>query len=564
MRVCYYELLNVARTASPEELKKAYRKQALIWHPDKNADRIQQATDQFALIQEAYEVLSDPQERVWYDGHRDAILRGEDSAGQRDSSAGTTVDDLMGYFSISQYRGYNDDPKGFFHVYRTLFQKLEDEEEEAVASGASDEVHSFTRYPSFGSSSTLFADDDGYLGYGAYVKDFYNAWMTFSSAKSFQWADKWRLSEAPNRFVKRAMEKENKKARETAKKEYNDTIRNLVAFVRKRDPRYKAYQEQQKAKKDAQLAENKARAQRERLELQAKAAAYKEQEWARVGEEADSVSEDEDEDEDETGDFDDAFYCVACNKYFKSQRQFENHEQSKKHIKIVQDLREQMLADEENLDLQAIPLQVDDIEEDEVIEQVDSVDVGDDMVPIQKEPVDVGSDDDDEYIPMHPSPKKSKKKAKKKVPNWGFDSEEISESTTPNLDEAFIEEDLSTLAARLALGQSSRRKKGSRVNTPRRLDSDDENGLSAAKLDGDIGSVNSSNSEATPVKESAKAKREKRKEKKKQKEEAAAAEQGLNCNVCGEDFPTRNSLFTHIKSTGHALAAAPSKSNRRR
>jgi DnaJ homolog subfamily A member 5 len=299
-----------------------------------------------------------------------------------------------------------------------------------------------------------------------------------------------------------------------------------VAFVRKRDPRYKSYQEQQKAKKDAQLAENKARAQRERLELQAKAAAYKEQEWARVGEEADSVSEDEDDDEDENGDYDDAFYCVACNKYFKSQRQFENHEQSKKHIKIVQDLREQMLADEEDLDLQAIPLQVDDIEDgegkSESVEQVNSADVGDDHVPIQSESLDVVTDD--EYIPIHPSPKKSKKKAKKKVPNWGFDSEEFSESTTPNLDQPLLEEDLSTLAARLALDQSSRRKKGSRVNTPRQLDSDDENGLSTVKPDGDIGSMNSSNSEATPVKESAKAKREKRKEKKKQKEEAAAAE----------------------------------------
>lgn len=341
------------------------------------------------------------------------------------------------------------------------------------------------------------------------------------------------------------MEKENKKAKDTAKKEYNDTVRvgqyimvtcnwhpitisafvqNLVAFVRKRDPRYKAYMDQLKAKKDAQLAENKARALRERLELQAKAAAYKEQEWARVGEEADSVSEDENEDEDDTGDYDDAYYCVACNKYFKSQRQFENHEQSKKHIKTVQDLREQMLADEENLDLQAIPLQVDDIEENENdnIKKVASTDAVEDHVPIKSDSLDVVSDD--EYIPIHPAPKKSKKKAKKKAPNWGFDSEEFSESVTPNSDQPFVEEDLSTLAARLALDQSSRRKKGSRVNTPRQLDSDDENGFSTPKTDGDFGSMDGSNSEVTPVKESAKAKREKRKEKKKQKEEAAAAE----------------------------------------
>ncbi|PKY37829.1 heat shock protein DnaJ, partial [Rhizophagus irregularis] len=61
----YYELLEVDRIASGEEIKKAYRKKALEWHPDKNYYRVDEATKKFALIQEAYDVLSDPHEREW-------------------------------------------------------------------------------------------------------------------------------------------------------------------------------------------------------------------------------------------------------------------------------------------------------------------------------------------------------------------------------------------------------------------------------------------------------------------------------------------------------------------
>jgi DnaJ family protein A protein 5 len=46
-----------------------------------------------------------------YDGHRDSILRGDDSKNQRDSSAGTTAEDLMRYFSVSEFKGYEDTPK---------------------------------------------------------------------------------------------------------------------------------------------------------------------------------------------------------------------------------------------------------------------------------------------------------------------------------------------------------------------------------------------------------------------------------------------------------------------
>jgi curved DNA-binding protein CbpA len=73
---CHYEVLGVSQEANDEELKKSYRKLALKWHPDKNPDNLEEAHKQFQVIQAAYDVLSDPQERAWYDKHRDQILMG--------------------------------------------------------------------------------------------------------------------------------------------------------------------------------------------------------------------------------------------------------------------------------------------------------------------------------------------------------------------------------------------------------------------------------------------------------------------------------------------------------
>lgn len=89
----YYEILVVAKTASQDEIKKAYRKVAMQFHPDRNPNN-KEAEEKFKEAAEAYEVLSDPDKRAQYDrfGHSMGGNRGGYSGG------GMNMDDIFSNF----------------------------------------------------------------------------------------------------------------------------------------------------------------------------------------------------------------------------------------------------------------------------------------------------------------------------------------------------------------------------------------------------------------------------------------------------------------------------------
>ncbi|TKA24216.1 hypothetical protein B0A50_05980 [Salinomyces thailandicus] len=538
VKTSYYELLGIERQATDEEIKKAYRKKALVLHPDRNYGNEEHATKIFAEVQTAYEVLSDPQERAWYDSHESAILRGDDP---EDPEAGvptyqdvriTTADDLarlIGKFNKNV--DFSDAPSGFYGYVRETFAQL-DKEEEIAGQWENVDV---PEYPSFGHKDDSYDD---------VVKRFYAAWSSFSTAKSFAWKDKYRLSEAPDRWYRRRMEQENKKCRQDGIREFNDAVRSLVQFIKKRDPRYvpttQTEAERQKTLRDAAAAQAaRARAANEaKLNVEVP-------EWTK-SREPDPLAEMEGSFEDEEEEEQEVFECVACNKVFKSERQWEAHEKSKKHQKAVAALQRQMRKDNAHLDLE------DDLSGTVTPEAADGEEIAaDDVVAetvegeaIERESNGHPQDDDDDFEMIEEDDnggitENSDSQDDEKLRETAVKEAELSEEPSESEDDDYA--DPETVRNRLAASNLTDKARDEAIPDPSGDGQDEGDGPKPAAAQPKLGKAAQKRAKKAAATQAA----------------SAEADAGQKCQGCDAAFATKTRLFQHLKDHPKHAALRP-------
>ncbi|KAF8602830.1 DnaJ-domain-containing protein [Ceratobasidium sp. AG-I] len=529
----YYELLEVEEDATADEIKRAFRKLALIHHPDKNHDNIEESTKKFAQLQQAYEVLSDEQERAWYDSHRSSLQPTMDAGDMfediisntdkpyraRGRDPGLLTQHLFHFFGSGLYTSMDDSKYGFFTVYRGLFSRLA--AEESAWSTLNGET---IEYPAFGDAHTPWAPITKQKGDETpYASLFYRAWGSFVSAKDFAWCEMWNVGEAPDRRVRRLMERDNKKARDDARREYNDTVRSLVTFIRRRDPRFQAYKDAQSKpppKTSASTSKPTASASKPTSSVPP-AATYVEQDWqkSRANEDhADlewGLAEGEGEE----------YECVVCGKSFQSEAAWLSHERSKKHMKEVERLKRQMEAENVELGLDG--------------EQENGLNSEEPPTPVDGDAGAALSDDDQD---LQPAPSKSKKKKKKKKKDQGVSATQPTPEPQPNPEpqsEPLPDQPPETPSAE----DLTKPMQDLNLDTPNEPDDNEGDNTPNAEEAG------------TPKDDSsAPSKRDKRRAREAAKKARDAEPVQQVCNVCAETFDSRSKLFTHIEVSGHQLA----------
>ncbi|CAH8615041.1 unnamed protein product [Heterobilharzia americana] len=589
---CYYELLGknfiipskllgVPQNVEPIDLKKAYYKLSLQWHPDKNTK--EDTTLIFQEIQEAYKVLSDPHERAWYDQHRSQILQGDGRGTQMGGTSNYQENrvDVFQYFTRSCFEKFDDGPKGFYTVYRKVFAEITKEEKDATAfsgyttsSSESDIDDNYDgddnsmgncksgsgrrsrNYPPFGSSSSSYTE---------IVAPFYLFWETFETKKTYTWVEKYDTRCADSRQERRAMEAENSRLRMAAIRKRNEEVHQLVAYVKKRDKRVIAEKERiQRAAEEAQ-----ARTQSLSVKAREREAAHLAEAWndevafggiasqwseefeaelARMEAELDGVSlqtpleksfknqrtddaEDENridpryddnannQEEDEI----DELYCVACDKFFASIKAKLNHQSSKKHRKQLELLRKVINEDDSVLQehLSSI-LQVEQSRLNECEDMEDSSNISTSQPTVK----------------LTKRAKKAERKRKKEAGMQDSSIVVVQSISTVDLDTEVINNDYAVNNINDNESGTTTTTTTNTVTNITQLISDTSTNHHSNKSSGeDSPRVNISLSLNETVK---------------MKTNSSSNTHKIICDTCSVEFNSRNSLFNHLKESGHS------------
>jgi DnaJ family protein A protein 5 len=486
-RRCYYDILGVDRKCDEKTLKKKYRKLALKFHPDKAPrGEEEQYTVKFQELNEAYEVLSNPNEKAWYDAHREQILTGK-SKEEMESQSGFGFD-IDQYLKDDCYSG-----KDFYEVFNEVFMKIKIEEEKAK------ELNDIDRQSPLEMTNFGDASSDESM-----IKNFYLDWENFSSCKTFAFADMYNPKDYEGRRIKRLIDRENKKVRNEARKQYISKIKQLVGFVKSRDSRWAemVHKENLKRKKQEQL--NKIEEIRKEKEWQEKKKRLLEEEMKNYGEYIE-------EEEDIALTNLEEFFCRVCNKEFKTEGALRHHNKSKQHLKRKKKIMEELMLEGDEEMLKKLEQEIEESEKKYQVEE-------------KVKPVVLS--------------KKSKKKKRKKRKNNQMNLEEQNQNESElvenkveqkeeeekdtNTNDKLMESNVSNQEFEMnsTKGNKKKRRRRKKKQTPKvqvEVKQEDETKFLSKKM--------------------------KRKLKKKQKEE----KNNLTCRECKKEFETRNNLFSHLR-----------------
>ncbi|XP_003741067.2 dnaJ homolog subfamily C member 21 [Galendromus occidentalis] len=521
---CHYEVLGVAQNVNDQELKLAYRQLALKWHPDKNIQNQEEATEIFKSIQLAYEILSDPVERAYYDKNREHLLR--DGRPPEELN----LVNVFEFFTTSCFKGYTDSESGFFAVYRKVFADIAAEEEQDL--------------PGFGDSRSGYADSVG---------PFYRAWESFCTSLEYEWIVKEDPTLCRERWYTRACNKENQKARDAARKERNINVRSLAQFVKKRDPRVKAYLSGLQEKQEAHKKYLDEQRQQQRLEKLKKIEDFQEAEWMPLDElerQLEALEAEHDKIQLE-GDEEDSLFCVVCDKLFMSIKSFENHVRSKKHKQNEELVKQQMQEDEENYrdeDLNENDGESENEIDDNRAEKMTAA--GEDTAHVTKEP-DPGKCTSDRDSDEERKKPKSKRKNKKKqilvarLTDSETEATGVSKPGADSSDDVDFSKNSSTKDRR-------RQKNSARIKEtqPEEAAKEKVAPAEAVKPEGEETRAPAPAPPATVKLKGHKAREARRKARK--QEETTPTPVGNRCATCGAEFPSRNKMFAHFNRTNHA------------